>query len=151
MSGSGRFDSFDPGQPNGWFRRVSPVAVRPGEGPLTEPTVATQPWRRKSLFMPQSRPTGLAFETGGVGGERTFGSRCCGPDTGDTGRLSASPPLALPRYVSATPQTCPGAERAAVDQPSRTGQDLAAGTLSWECDAPASDPGRGTQRLRRTS
>src|SRR5258708_39722159 len=85
-------------------------------------------------------PTGKAPPCHGARGERTFGSRCCGPDTGDTGRLSASPPLALPRYVSATPQTCPGAERAAVDQPSRTGQDLAAGTLSWECDAPASHP-----------
>ena len=29
-----------------WNRYVSPVPVRPGEGPLTEPTAATQPWRR---------------------------------------------------------------------------------------------------------
>jgi hypothetical protein len=31
-----------------------PIAVRAGEGPLTEPTAATQLWRRQPLFMPQS-------------------------------------------------------------------------------------------------
>ena len=31
------------GLANGRYRRVSPVAVRPGEGLLTEPTAATQP------------------------------------------------------------------------------------------------------------
>ena len=37
-------------------RRVSPVAVRPGQGPLTEPTAVTQAWRRELVFMPQSGP-----------------------------------------------------------------------------------------------
>jgi hypothetical protein len=29
--------------------------VRPGEGPLTEPTPALQPCRREELFMPHTR------------------------------------------------------------------------------------------------
>ena len=33
-------------------RRISLVARRPGEGPLTEPTAATQPRRQEPLFMP---------------------------------------------------------------------------------------------------
>jgi hypothetical protein len=36
------------------YRRVSSVAVRPGEGPLTERTAATQSWRRERVFMPLS-------------------------------------------------------------------------------------------------
>ena len=35
-------------------RRVSPVAVRPGEGPLTERTPGVQPSRPEQLFMPPS-------------------------------------------------------------------------------------------------
>jgi hypothetical protein len=35
-------------------RRVSSVAVRPGEGPLIERTAATQSWRRERVFMPLS-------------------------------------------------------------------------------------------------
>src|SRR5215471_3336802 len=38
------------------LRRVSPVAVRHGEGSLTEPTAATQPWWRLPLFMPLCGP-----------------------------------------------------------------------------------------------
>ena len=34
------------------YRRISPIPVRPGEGQLTEPTAATQPWRRELGFMP---------------------------------------------------------------------------------------------------
>src|SRR5215831_15829554 len=34
------------------FRRVSPVAPRPREGPLAEPTPAVQPGRRELVFMP---------------------------------------------------------------------------------------------------
>ena len=34
-------------------RRVSPVAPRPGEGPLTEPTAGAQPWPRERVLMPQ--------------------------------------------------------------------------------------------------
>ena len=34
-----------------WNRRISLVAGRPGEGPLTEPIVATQPRRQEPLFM----------------------------------------------------------------------------------------------------
>jgi len=40
---------------NGRFRRVSPIASRPDEGPLTEPTAAAQPSSPEPLFMPLSR------------------------------------------------------------------------------------------------
>ena len=50
------------------FRRVSPVAVRPGEGPLTERTAGVRPVRREQVLMPQSGPSapppGLAREGG---------------------------------------------------------------------------------------
>jgi hypothetical protein len=36
-------------------RRVSPVAPRPGEGPLTEPTAGAQPWPRERVLMPHFR------------------------------------------------------------------------------------------------
>jgi len=32
--------------------RVSLIPVRAGEGRLTEPTTAVQPWRREPLFVP---------------------------------------------------------------------------------------------------
>jgi hypothetical protein len=35
-------------------RRISLVAVRPGEGRLTEPTAAVQPWRQELVLMPRS-------------------------------------------------------------------------------------------------
>jgi hypothetical protein len=37
-------------------RRVSPVAPRPGEGPLTEPTAGAQPWPRERVLMPRTGP-----------------------------------------------------------------------------------------------
>jgi hypothetical protein len=37
------------------FRRVSPVAVRPGEGLLNEPTPAVRPWSRERVFMRADR------------------------------------------------------------------------------------------------
>jgi hypothetical protein len=37
---------------NGWNRRVSPVAVRPGEGRLTESTAGIPRGRRELVFMP---------------------------------------------------------------------------------------------------
>ena len=40
---------------DGRFRRISPVAAGSGEGPLTEPTAAAQPWRRERVLMPLSR------------------------------------------------------------------------------------------------
>jgi len=36
------------------FRRILVIAGRSGEGLLTEPTTAAQPWRRERLFMPQT-------------------------------------------------------------------------------------------------
>ena len=41
---------------NGRNRRVSPVAPRPREGPLTEPTAGAQPWPRERVLMPLKRP-----------------------------------------------------------------------------------------------
>jgi hypothetical protein len=45
------------------FRRVSPVAPRPREGPLTEPTAGAQPWPRERVLMPHNRPCGRAEAT----------------------------------------------------------------------------------------
>jgi len=41
---------------SGRNRRLSPLAVRPGEGRLTEPTPAVQPRSRELVFMPHKRP-----------------------------------------------------------------------------------------------
>ena len=35
-------------------RRTSPIAARPGEGPLTEPTPAVRPRLRERVFMPEA-------------------------------------------------------------------------------------------------
>jgi hypothetical protein len=40
---------------NDRLRRVSPFAVQPGEGPLTERTAGVQPVRREQVFMPHTR------------------------------------------------------------------------------------------------
>ena len=37
---------------DGRFRRVSPVAVRPGEGLVTKRTAGVQPVRGERVFMP---------------------------------------------------------------------------------------------------
>jgi hypothetical protein len=37
--------------------RVSPVAPRPREGPLTEPTAGAQPWPRERVLLPLCRPS----------------------------------------------------------------------------------------------
>jgi hypothetical protein len=42
---------------NGCCRRVSPVAPRPREGPLTEPTAGAQPWPRERVLMPLCCPS----------------------------------------------------------------------------------------------
>ena len=39
---------------NDWNRRASLIPARPGEGRLTKPTTAVQPWRREPLFLPLS-------------------------------------------------------------------------------------------------
>src|SRR5262249_4716286 len=48
---------LDLGPANGRSRRISLVAGRPGEGPLTEPAAAAQPRRQEPPFMPHSRPS----------------------------------------------------------------------------------------------
>ena len=52
-SGSVRGASGD-GRP--YRERVSPVTVRPGEGPLTQLTAGVQLWRQELVFMPLSGP-----------------------------------------------------------------------------------------------
>ena len=42
---------------NGRKRRVPPVAMRPGKGPLFEQTAAVQPGQQDLVLMPQTRPT----------------------------------------------------------------------------------------------
>ena len=55
MTAQGRVARFDRGTANGGSRRISPVPVRPGGGPVTEPTPAVQPSRWEQLFTPLSR------------------------------------------------------------------------------------------------
>jgi len=51
---------LDGGPANGRNRRILPVVVRPGEGPLTDPIAGTQPRRRQPLKLPLfSRPLPL--------------------------------------------------------------------------------------------
>src|SRR5262249_18962210 len=47
-------------------RRVSPVPVRPGEGPPTEPTPTVQTWRPQLVFMFLEGPSRPAREIGPV-------------------------------------------------------------------------------------
>jgi hypothetical protein len=54
------------GTANGRFRRVSPVAVRPGEGLLTEPTPAVRPWSREPVLIGEPKETTAAFRTDGT-------------------------------------------------------------------------------------
>src|ERR1700736_3609512 len=49
---------FESGTANDRKRRVSPVAPRPREGPMTEPTAGAQPWPRERVLMPRSRHSG---------------------------------------------------------------------------------------------
>jgi hypothetical protein len=45
--------------------RVSPVAPRPREGPLTEPIAGVQPWPRERVLMPLTRHSlGTRFARG---------------------------------------------------------------------------------------
>jgi hypothetical protein len=56
-------------------RRISLVAGRPGEGPLTEPIAAAQPRRQEPLFMPHYGPCLELVAEPRCGGERSFASR----------------------------------------------------------------------------
>jgi len=58
--------------PNGRNRRISLVAGRPGEGPLTEPIAATQPRRQEPLFMPRNGRCRREGATARSGGELPF-------------------------------------------------------------------------------
>ena len=40
--------------PKGWYRRISPIAVRPGEGLLSDHIAGAQPWRRELVFCPNA-------------------------------------------------------------------------------------------------
>ena len=54
MAGEGRIELFGGYDSNGRSRRISPVPVRPGEGPLTERTAGVQATRREQVFMPRT-------------------------------------------------------------------------------------------------
>jgi hypothetical protein len=53
-------------------RLARSVPLRPGEGPLTEPTPAVQPPRPEQLFMPQSRPSPGPKDRSEEPGKRSF-------------------------------------------------------------------------------
>jgi hypothetical protein len=53
-------------------RRISPIAVRSGEGPLTEPTAAAQVREREPLFMPHTRRSQSRSGSGQQGGKLSF-------------------------------------------------------------------------------
>jgi hypothetical protein len=72
MTAEGRPRRFHRGPANAPYRRVSPVAPRPREGPLTGPTAGAQPWPRERVLMPHSRHSPDAIRTGQKGGTRTF-------------------------------------------------------------------------------
>src|SRR5215472_7664231 len=57
---------------NGGFRRVSPVALRPHEGPLTEPIADAQPRPQERVLMPQKRPWPGPRESIGQPGKQSF-------------------------------------------------------------------------------
>ena len=57
---------------NSRYRRVSPVAPRPREGPLTEPTAGAQAWPRERVLMPLNRPCQRDRETAQLGGKPPF-------------------------------------------------------------------------------
>jgi hypothetical protein len=54
MSANGTHNPLRRRHANGRNQRVSPVAPRRREGPLTEPTAAVRHRQREPLFMPQS-------------------------------------------------------------------------------------------------
>jgi hypothetical protein len=88
-----RFDT------NGWNRRVSPVAPRPCEGPLTEPTAGAQPWPRERVLMPHTCRSRYPSGSAQLGGNRTFmraGLRPPdGPKAADVNRVTRAPIRAL--------------------------------------------------------
>ena len=51
---AGRSSPFQGEDGKVWNRRILPIAARPCEGLLTEPTGGVQPWRREPLFMPEA-------------------------------------------------------------------------------------------------
>ena len=57
----GRLETAGGRRANGRSRRISSVAVRADEGPLTEPTAVTRPWRRLPLFTPDVVEIGRAI------------------------------------------------------------------------------------------
>ena len=65
---------------NGRNRRISPVAVRPGEGLLSDHIAGAQPWRRELVFLPRSCRSKVADQNvsesaASVRRERSDGSR----------------------------------------------------------------------------
>ena len=52
LTALGRLEPVDGVRASGRNRRVSPIALNPDEGLLTEPTPAVRSWSRERVFMP---------------------------------------------------------------------------------------------------
>ena len=55
-----------------WNRRVSPVAQRPREGPLTEPTAGARAWPRERVLVPHTCRSRYPSGPAQLGGNATF-------------------------------------------------------------------------------
>ena len=68
ISARGPTRRFERGRRNARNRRILVIAGRSGEGLLTEPTTAAQPWQREPLLMPLSGHCPSARSTASLGG-----------------------------------------------------------------------------------
>jgi len=73
-SGPCSFDAADDREGDDRFRRISRIAVRPGEGPLSDHTADVQPERRQPLLMPHiGLPLGAGQDrSGAVNGSAAY-------------------------------------------------------------------------------
>ena len=58
-----------------FLRRIFTVPAGSGEGRLTEPTAAAQPWRRERVLMPPHPPFAIPVGIGSVGWKASFFDR----------------------------------------------------------------------------
>src|SRR5215813_9286338 len=82
-------------------RRVSPVAFRPGEGPLTKRTAGVQRARREQIFMHHTRRSRYPWGSAQLGGRRLFSCALTLAGPRQSRRISShlfliEPPRAIP-------------------------------------------------------